>query len=490
MPLNYSKWDQLELSDDSDIEGHPNVDKKSLIRWKQRDIHEKRKARKANIANLRYQLEINGVMCERLSKILADVKLAGRSAYNAALERLKTEPSSDKPPTGADNQPTYDQMIESVLLIIRDEVKSQDVEDGINMDEALVAAFQAHFDQLQEAGVRFEAELEQEEREQQKKITSEDLYEGWDSKYVPPKPEPAPIVPTRKVTKEVQFETLNPKAALSSQAPEIIPAEPSATTDDDESLPELTPNLREFSKLKIKDYDKSWQFIQEHRDIFVPGATDALLVEAFTAERRGEKKYAKQCIHQGLLLQYCDKLGKDGVNLFFKRMAANEKRVQYVFLKDVEDTYTHLATRVAANIAEEEANPNGRETIQLMQEDPLKPITFDVPDGPPPEDIRLEGPGTETLDIEEVRRALQARWDVFQSFSPKLQEALKVGTLEAVNPVLAEMDVIEAEEVVKLVEMAGILSLSDGGRVRDMTGANVEEEIVEEEIVEEEMDEE
>jgi hypothetical protein len=50
MPLNYSKWDQLEvglsslapkpisihscsvqLSDDSDIEGHPNVDKKSLI---------------------------------------------------------------------------------------------------------------------------------------------------------------------------------------------------------------------------------------------------------------------------------------------------------------------------------------------------------------------------------------------------------------------------------------------------------------------------
>jgi hypothetical protein len=32
MPLNYSKWDQLELSDDSDIEGHPNVDHKSLVR--------------------------------------------------------------------------------------------------------------------------------------------------------------------------------------------------------------------------------------------------------------------------------------------------------------------------------------------------------------------------------------------------------------------------------------------------------------------------
>ena len=37
--LNYAKWDNLELSDDSDIEVHPNVDKKSFIRWKQRDIH-------------------------------------------------------------------------------------------------------------------------------------------------------------------------------------------------------------------------------------------------------------------------------------------------------------------------------------------------------------------------------------------------------------------------------------------------------------------
>lgn len=50
MPLNYSKWDALEvgihvdrqhrladvpmyqISDDSDIEGHPNVDHKSLVR--------------------------------------------------------------------------------------------------------------------------------------------------------------------------------------------------------------------------------------------------------------------------------------------------------------------------------------------------------------------------------------------------------------------------------------------------------------------------
>jgi len=66
MPLNYSKWDQLELSDDSDIEGHPNVDKKSLIRWKQRDIHEKREARNHRIAELEAEVACNDVLLTRL----------------------------------------------------------------------------------------------------------------------------------------------------------------------------------------------------------------------------------------------------------------------------------------------------------------------------------------------------------------------------------------------------------------------------------------
>jgi len=150
-------------------------------------------------------------------------------------------------------------------------------------------------------------------------------------------------------------------------------------------------------------------------------------------------------------------------------MLTDPKRAQPVFIKDVEDTYTHLAHRVKASLEEEEAYPNGRETIQLMQEDPTKPISFNVPDGPPPAEIRLEGPGTEDLDIEEVRRALQTRWEVFQSFPDELQEALKIGTLEAVNKVLGDMKVEDAEEVVKLIEAVGILSLSDGGKVRDLT---------------------
>jgi len=39
MPVDYSKWDKLEISDDEDIECHPNIDKASMIRWHQAALH-------------------------------------------------------------------------------------------------------------------------------------------------------------------------------------------------------------------------------------------------------------------------------------------------------------------------------------------------------------------------------------------------------------------------------------------------------------------
>lgn len=158
-------------------------------------------------------------------------------------------------------------------------------------------------------------------------------------------------------------------------------------------------------------------------------------------------------------------------------MVANEKRAQTVFLDDVEKTYAHLASRVIATQAEEEDAAQGREQIQLMQEDPSQPITFNVPDGPPPEDLRLEGPGTENLDVEQVRRALQMRWDVFQAFDDSLQKALKIGTLDAVNKVLGKMDVADAEEAIRMLQMAGILSFADDGKIRDLTSTDGASEV-------------
>lgn len=201
--------------------------------------------------------------------------------------------------------------------------------------------------------------------------------------------------------------------------------------------------------------------------MLVPGTTDNLLVAAFSAQLRGEHAYAKQCVNQALLVQYCDKLGRDGVSLFFRRMASSDGRAESVFLDDVEKTYAHIRQRVET-IREQESI--GKEQIQLVPEEGSnQTITFNVPDGPPPEEIKLEGPGTENLDPVEVRKMLQVRWDIFDGFSPELKEALQSGKLEQVNKVLGAMEVIEAESVVNQLNLAGILNFADG-EIRDETG--------------------
>jgi cell division cycle protein 37 len=147
-------------------------------------------------------------------------------------------------------------------------------------------------------------------------------------------------------------------------------------------------------------------------------------------------------------------------------MVGGDKRAIKVFEDDVENTYNHIVTR--SKITKEEES-RGREQIQLVPENPSQSISFNVPDGPPPENLVLEGPGTEDMDVEEVRKALQFRWDVFQGFSPTLQEALRSGGLHGVNKVLGKMEVPEAEGIVNSLDIAGILSFADGG-IRDETG--------------------
>ncbi|KAH7912546.1 Cdc37 N terminal kinase binding-domain-containing protein [Hygrophoropsis aurantiaca] len=481
MPLNYSKWDQLELSDDSDIEGHPNVDKRSLIRWKQRDIHEKREVRKHKITALHAEIDCNRVLTPRLHEYRA--KLAsndggGPEYFSSLVEQLQMNPSPDAPPTNAQDQPTYDAMVLSLLLQIWEEAKKAGVDksDQGKLGAALLSGLDTHIAQLAEHTITLEKDLDIEEKEQKKHITSDDIHEGFESKYTPAQPAPPPVpnakieAPTKKTAKKttMEYEVLNP-ASSSTSAPAASSSTPPPDSEDDEELPELTPDLETFSRLPLWGYAESFAFIQAHRGVVVPGASDALLVAAFRAQSDGQPKYAKQCVHQSLLLQYGDKLGRDGVRVFFQKMISGDKRATSVFEKDVEDTYAHLVTRVEAS---KEPSPQ-KEQIQLVPENSQSTISFNVPDGPPPEDLRLEGPGTEDLDVEQVRRALQARWDIFSNFSTDLQDALKEGTLERVNQVLGEMDVAEAENVVQLLDMGGIMSFADGG-VRDETGKDEE----------------
>ncbi|KAL5492615.1 CDC37_2 [Sanghuangporus weigelae] len=345
------------LSDDSDIEGHPNVDHRSLVAWKQRDIREKRAVRNAKIEQLEAEIACNEVLLPHLRTITEEVHGApnGPAHFSSIVERLKTNPSPDAPPSKAPKKITYDEMILSLLLKVFEEAK----EKGLTMSgggnekrlrECLVASLKGHVSKLGDETERLKKELEKQEEEKSKKIISEDIHEGFESHYAPPIPEPEPVK---------DIEVINPKgvehaqvAALASQS---APAGPSSSSsaaaatkedDEDEEVPEMTPSLEAFSHLRLRGYEESFHFIQEHRDVYVSGASDARLVAGFRAEREGKHAYAKQCVHQALLIQYCEQLGTDGVRLFFKRVTAGDPRAERVFQTDVENTYNHVKSRV------------------------------------------------------------------------------------------------------------------------------------------------
>ncbi|KAJ7095797.1 Cdc37 N terminal kinase binding-domain-containing protein [Mycena belliarum] len=476
MPLNYGKWDQLELSDDSDIEGHPNVDKRSLIRWKQRDIHEKREQRKVKIEHLRAQIACNNVLYLRIQSVQgslasSDLDRPRTVFFNSLVEQLEKNPSKDCPPGNDPTklEQTYDGMLLSLLHQVGEAAKVSAKEGGVSDDQreeriakALAAGMAEHVSRLKETIDNDSKTLDEEEKEQKKHITSEDMHDGFANKYVPPKPEPAPLpiaakldkTPTPK-TKTTEFEVINaPQQAHDEE------------TDEDDDIANLTPSLEAFSRLPLKGFEQSFRFIQQHRDVVVPGASDSLLGAAFKAQYENKSKYAKQCVHQSLLLQYGDKLGVDGLGVFFKKMIAGDKRAEMVFMDDVEKTYAHLAGRV--KLSQEESKKGGRETIMLASENEGD-ITFNIPTGPPPEELVL-GEGMEDIDIEEVRKALQFRWDVFQGLPENLQKALKTEKLADVNKVLGEMEVDDAEEMLQTLDMAGIIPFSESG-VRDETPA-------------------
>lgn len=151
-------------------------------RWKQRDIHEKREIRKRRITQLEADISCNQVLEPRLRTIVDEVAAQGPPRFSALTEQFRTSPSPDKPPTNAPEQKTYDEMLLSLMLQVWEDVKKTGVEgDDPKLGDALVAGLHKHIRQLGEHQEKLKEEFKQLDEEGQKKITSDDIHEGFES---------------------------------------------------------------------------------------------------------------------------------------------------------------------------------------------------------------------------------------------------------------------------------------------------------------------
>jgi len=266
---------------------------------------------------------------------------------------------------------------------------------------------------------------------------------------------------------------LNPSASNPGSISSGADADIEEGSIEDPDSIEASKPAKQFAKIPAGDYYASLQFVQAHPQILSEKDSDGLLVEAFNAQLEGKEEYARQCVHQGLLIQYCRQLGKDGVGLFFKRITNKDHQARKLFFDDVNTTYSKIKSR-AAEIKKERAeqgDPGGVETIQLHAVDPNTTINIRVP---PPIPTNLTESSTKPPPSEDQIAGRQ----IFESFPPGLQRALESCSLDKVNEVLAKMSVDEAEEVVEKLSEGGILAVEQG--VVDATteeGQKIMEEI-------------
>lgn len=122
-------------------------------------------------------------MLVRLNAIQDEIASKGLVYFSSLVEQLKTNPSPEAPPTGAKDQPTYDQMVLSLLLQVWEETKGKGVQkDDPKLDSVLLQRIKESAEKVTKYLDEAKVELEKEEKEAHKKITSEDIHDAWDSK--------------------------------------------------------------------------------------------------------------------------------------------------------------------------------------------------------------------------------------------------------------------------------------------------------------------
>lgn len=139
--------------------------------------------RKLHIAQLKADIACNDVLQPRLVQIAAGVASKGPAEFSSLVERFRTNPSPEAPPTNAPEQKTYDEMLLSLMMSVWEKVKESGAgKDDPKLGDKLVEGLNTHVKLIKEHQTKLKKDLESEEAEQKKKITSDDIHEGFESK--------------------------------------------------------------------------------------------------------------------------------------------------------------------------------------------------------------------------------------------------------------------------------------------------------------------
>ncbi|KAI9207556.1 uncharacterized protein BJ171DRAFT_493013 [Polychytrium aggregatum] len=465
--INYSKWDKIELSDDDDFECHPNVDKGSMIRWKQADIHKQRRERKDKSVLLQMEMDLAQKAFAMIKDLIPLQASAAETQFNPAdfferLQKLSAEferleenfrqetfaiVAKDRDARWGPVEPIpfcqKRMPLNAMLRIVMDVMKASKENNEATGIELFVRGCDSLEQTISQRAADIKTELLKDEIEAGKKLTSENMYkEGFSRTVLAQHPEahkePAKE-PAKPAAKEKVIETIH----TPSKPAEVEPTEAQDAGEEDDGNYITNADVRQFAELN--DFDASFKFLAKHKYICTQEFSDEILAEAFKRQMNRDPKGSQQCVQQSLILQYVALLGQEGagVPVFFQRLQSPSHSARQMFFQDVTRTYDRIVERV-----EVLRKRNLEEQEQERQAALARLASATQPDGT----IKL--PLSEDPDEQELRRA-----EVFDGLDPRFQKALLLQDVDLINEYLGTLNKEESKEILDLCQEAGLMAL-------------------------------
>ncbi|CCC68414.1 hypothetical protein NCAS_0B03300 [Naumovozyma castellii] len=470
MVVDYSKWDKIEISDDSDVEVHPNVDKKSFIRWKQQSIHEKRMQRNQDIKNLEAQLEMYKHLNKRVDKLLnefQDEDFASKEKISKFLngsfdKREKSEGENVDPDIA-----TYNEMVEDLFdQLGRDAKKEGNDPNNGKIIKGLLLKHRAKIDSVSKEATEKLKELYIEKNAH---ISSEDIHTGFDSSFMNTKTVEEDTKAAEAAAKAIDSVKINEaknslsEIAVTPSKQLDLPAAPLQFIEYKDDVMKLAPETEEFGNISVNDYKKSEQFLLSHMPIISEQQKDALLMKSFEYQLEKDELHTYQVIHQSELLAYIREIYdlkkipfldveemKNIITMFFQKVMFNagNQRGMESFLDSVKTKFNHIKERSKV-LAEESVNKgqfssDDVEGVPIVQLKSLDDST----------ELEVHFPDMNSTDPEELKKI-----EAFNKIPKKMQDAVKTGDINEVNEVFKDIPEDEAEQILEWFNEADVIGV-------------------------------
>ncbi|CCH62396.1 hypothetical protein TBLA_0H01080 [Henningerozyma blattae CBS 6284] len=454
MAIDYSKWDKIELSDDSDIEVHPNVDKRSFIKWKQQSIHEERFKRNNDIKTLEAQVTMYAHLNKRVDKLLLELKDEDLISTVTVSKYLNANFDKNEKSTG-DNVdpdiPTFNEMVEDLFEQLANDAKKEnkDPKDGKLIRE-MISKHRAKIDHVTKEA---KEKLNKLYIEKNSHISSDDVHTGFNSSFLNKKDKNSETSSNNVKAMESLKEASSTSNTISLPKPKLEFIE---YKDD---VMKLAPETEKFGEITVGNYKQCENYLIDNMQILSEQQKDALMMKSFEYELNGNSTLAYQIIHQSELMSYIREIYdiqkipyldvnklKEIIGMFFNRVLLNTEnpKGKQQFLESVQTKFEHVKNRCKI-MEQEEQEENGEiqgvETIQLKALDDSTELEVNLPN-------------FNSKDPEDIRKV-----EIFNKLPKDMQDAVKTSNLDKVNEVFATMSVEKAEAILELFNEADLIGI-------------------------------